>query len=105
MSTDEWDIFSRIEGLEEITLDLMEKGEAVEPNIKSLTENLREIDSLAMITMIMLYIKVAGDRPNSSRVIKDYLIDLLKEVGVGNTRINYMEKYMLRFCEKIEANR
>jgi uncharacterized DUF497 family protein len=47
--TPEWDIFKRIEGIEDIVLDLMVKTDKAEPTLKNIASKADETEKLVMI--------------------------------------------------------
>ncbi len=101
MSKPEWSIFDRLDELEGITLELMEKAETAEPTLKETTVSARDARILAIFALGTAFAVSAGDVQNP-RALKDGYISNLKQVGLSQKMLGVAEKVLIEMCKLIE---
>ncbi len=91
MDTPEWDIFSRIESLEQMN----RKFGTIEPA-------LGEVRLIAIWAFLMGFFNMFSDRPSRARAGKDELMLRFRQSGVSAQTLELLEKGMLTFCGELE---
>ena len=82
----EWGIFDRLDELEKITLELMEKTDTTEPTLKD-TAVLAEV---AFLLGVGFHIVEARD----SMLAKNVSMDILKAAGLSEGKLDAMDKLL-----------
>jgi len=101
MSTPEWSIFDRLDELENITLELMEKADTSEPTLKDTSTMARDAIILALFAFGAAFLESATDVQNP-RAQKDRYISSLKQVGLSPKMLEVTERVLIQMCELIE---
>ena len=103
MSTPEWDFFNRIEDLEQVTLELMEKADTSEPTLKKTSTRATDARVLAFFAFVTAFgaLAIATDVENP-RELKDNYIANLKQSGLSSKMLELVEKLLIETCELIE---
>lgn len=102
MSTPEFEIFKRVEELEDIALNLMEKTSNVEPSIKSLDKEHQETRKLVLATLLITYIDYATRNPTRCRAWKDKIMDMLNHIELDTHIKEIVEQAILIICNSAE---
>ena len=84
MEAPEWDVFKRIESLEELR-----------PTVGDLT-------IIAVDTFLLLFGWLAMEHRSGARAFKDRLIAIFEKGGLSKETLNSLQKFMLQVCEKAE---
>lgn len=102
MSTPEFDIFKRIEDLEGITLELMDKTQVTEPTLKSLAASITEINKLSNVMCLWIFMLTVHDDLSITRRSKDSAIGFLRRHGVEAERVELIEQTLNKFSDWAE---
>ncbi len=103
MSTPEWHIFDRLDDLEKITLELMDKADTTEPTLKSTFTIAKDSTVLTLFALATAFAAVASDVRNP-RALKDGYIASLKQAGLSPKMLELVEKLLIEMCKLIEKN-
>ena len=90
MSNGEWDIFGRIENLEQ--------------DIKAAKPTLEEATRVAVYAFELAFIALVRARPDQDRKLKDIIITDLKKLGLSLNTLNTLEQLMLKICDIAEKS-
>ncbi len=101
MSTSEWSIFDRLDELEEITLNIMEKTDSAEPRLKDTLITTRGTWMLAFNAYALAFLAGAVDAPNP-RALKDAAIDSFQHPELSPKTQEVIEEVLIKACEFIE---
>jgi hypothetical protein len=101
MTTHEWSIFDRLDEVEKITLEQMEKTDAIEPTLKNTATRAKDASLLAFFALGMGFMASAIDYPNP-RELKDRYIHALKRLGLSERALKITENVLIETCELIE---
>ena len=104
MSTPEWNIFGRIEELEDIALKLMEKADITEPTLKDMSTVARDARISAEFGFILGFDAYIHYAPKPIE-LKDKLIGVFKKQGLSREILDSLEKFMAATCEDVEKKR
>ena len=84
----EWDVFGRIEELEDITLEVMDKLKVAEPKVAGAAQTAYEGFTLALLALFLAFPIFAAHSSNP-RAQKDFYIGLLRKgkISIGSLPI------------------
>jgi len=88
----EWQFFSRIEELENIT-----KG------VEATEATARENRAILLLTFWLAFAAVFGHTADIARGSKDNIMSMLKGLGLSQQLLDALDKIMLKQCEIFEA--
>jgi hypothetical protein len=91
MSTAEWDIFARIENLEQ--------------DIKAAKPTVKDANIVSMFAFGLAFGAVAVRMPDQARGIKDSYLGYLKASGLSPKMLDILEQAMLEACDMAEKLR
>ena len=97
----EWNIFDRIDELENITLDLMEKTDTTKPELDIIAVRLKDAMILGTCATYFCHAitsKVIGQ----PRQVKDMMLNLLKEKELSEDILDILTNSLNMLCETIE---
>jgi len=101
MSKPEWHIFDRLDELENITLELMEKADTTEPSLKNTSARAHDASILALFALVTAFGAVASDVQNP-RALKDGYIVNLKRAGLSQKMLELAGNVLVQMCKLIE---
>jgi len=100
----EWSIFDRLDEVEKITLELMEKAGITEPTLKETSTKARDAIILAEYAFVLgAGFNIAHD-PHP-RVAKDASISLLKKAGLSQEILDGLDAFLIALCEAAEKGK
>jgi hypothetical protein len=101
MGIPEWSIFDRLDELEKITLEQMEKTDTIEPTLKNMAIVARDAIILARHALWFGFVhSVAFGR--NPRELKDSQLELLKKAGLSGEQLQWLEQAMILVCKLFE---
>lgn len=100
MSTPQWDIFRRIEDLEDLYLDQAGKVEAVEPTLKDISAQVSDATIMSRYGLLVSF--VVGSIDRDPREGKTVVIDFLKDAGLSDKQLESLNLSLSALCEMIE---
>ncbi|MFB0559179.1 MAG: hypothetical protein ACETVS_01410 [Dehalococcoidales bacterium] len=103
--TPEWNIFDRLDELEDITLKLMEKVDEAEPMLKNVASMLKDALIMGQVGIYFNFVSVARLVRRDYRKGRDIFIRNLKSQGLSKERLEEVEHTLTQFCERIEKKR
>ena len=98
----EWDIFDRLDELEDITLQLMEKTDKAEPALKDIASMLNDALIMGQAGVIFSFVVSARVAGHDYRKGKDLFIETLRSQGLSKERVKDVEDTLVRVCKFIE---
>ena len=101
MSTPEWGIFDRLDELEKIILEQMEKTDTIEPTLKDTSTTARDARILALNAYAWAFFASAIEALNP-RALKDTAIDSLRPAELSPKTREAVEEVLIKICELIE---
>ena len=102
----EWQLFDRIDELEDITLKLWEEADATGPTLKKTSSVARDSLIVARNAILLNFIEtvVRLSDSNRARKKKDMWLEILKRAGLSEETLNWLRKTMTRVCEVVEED-
>jgi len=97
----EWSIFDRLDEVEKITLEQMEKTDTIEPTLKNTATRAKDASLLAFVALGMGFMASAIDYPNP-RELKDHYIHALNRLDLSERALKIVENVLIKLCELIE---
>lgn len=98
----EWNIFDRLDELEDITLQLMEKTDKAEPVLKDIASMLNDALIMGKAGVFFSFVVSARVAGHDYRKGKDIFIETLRSQGLSKERVKDVEDTLVRFCKLIE---
>ena len=96
----EWSIFDRLDEVEKITLELMEKADTTEPTLKEASILLK--DAIILATYALYFHFVITSKGRDARKLKDGYIGVLKSAGLSKSSLESIHESLIKLCEAIE---
>ena len=96
----EWSVFDRLDELEKITLEQMEKTDTIEPTLKEVSRLLKDAIILATYALYFNFTITSKDR--DARKLKDGYISILKNTGLSKSSLESVHESLITLCEAIE---
>lgn len=100
-SISEWQLFNRIDELEKITLELMDKTESVEPTLKDTAALARAAFHTGLFGFILGF-SAASQNIKDRRKFKDEWVEYMKSQGVDKALVDHLHEWMLYICKQQE---
>ena len=100
----EWHLFDRLDELEKIILEQMEKTDTIEPALKNTVTTAKDASTIALFALGTGFMAIAQDFPNP-RALKDRYIRSLNGVGLSQRMSKIAENVLIEMCELIEKAR
>ena len=97
-------IFDRIDELENITLELMDKTSSVEPTLKSTSESANDAVKLAQLTFILQFSLFIRQNPDRAKRILDHWSGLLKALDVNEQIYKNLRSFMTELYGRQEKH-
>lgn len=101
----EFFIFDRVDELEKISLELLEKTESVEPELKKTNATAKDGLFIAVFAYTYAFISIVNQYPHLARKLKDNMLGHLKNVGLSAEGIEMVGKVMTVVCDAIEKSK
>jgi hypothetical protein len=97
--TPEWNIFDRLDELENITLDLMDKTVATEPTLRNTTNVATEALSLATVALVIAFTSASVSNPPITRRLRGICVRLLERQSVSKKTVENLASRMATISE------
>ena len=97
----EWHFFDRLNELEKIALELMEKTDTTEPSLKNATIRATDASIVALFALGSTFMVTASDVSNP-RALKDRYINALEQSGLSQRMLGIAKRFLIKMCELIE---
>ena len=98
----EWSIFNRIDELEKISLELMEKTETVEPALNDVAARAKDNLIVATYAYGFAFTSLALQNPQQARKRKDDMVNRFKRLGLSAERLKTLSETMTFICDSLE---
>lgn len=98
----EWSIFDRIDELENITLELMDKTEKAEPTLTKFVDSVTDAIVLASYGIWMTFI-LACEEASAPREGKNLILKQLKEQGLSEKSLQWLDGSLDNAAEAAET--
>ncbi len=106
MTTPEWNIFSRLEELEDITLKIMEKAETTAPTLNDIATTAKDARNLAIFGVAMSFVSFAlSAHLENPRKLKDSYIKGLKHLRLNQKLLEVVDSSLIEICELLEETK
>jgi len=99
----EWSIFDRLDELEDITLNLMEKADTTEPTLKETSTIARDARLLAEFAFILGFSAYIGDSSDNPIELKDKFTSVLKSQNLNEELFEAISSYMVNATKPFES--
>ena len=106
MGTPEWSIFDRLDELEKITLEQMEKADTIEPTLKNTATAAKDARNLALFSLAMSFMSFAlAAHLENPRKLKDSYIKGLKHLRLNQKLLEVVDSSLIEMCELLEETK
>lgn len=96
----EWGIFSRLDELENLTLELMGKTETTEPTLQRINTKLKDADILARMAFMLAFTHWSTQiEVQNIRKRRDVWLKYLKKLGLTPESLEWTNRIMTIACE------
>ena len=98
-SIPEWSIFERLDELETITLNLMDKTEFAEPTLQNIGVTLKDANVMAKYALLLAFGHLAAvGNPEYAEHLRDSFLQHLKSMGLSPASIEWSKEMMTYYC-------
>jgi len=102
MNSPEFFLFDRIDELEKISLELIEKTDTVEPVLKDTATMAKDNLIVATYAYVFAFTALALRNPRGTRKQKDEMLNRFKRLGMSAKRLETLSEAMTVVCNVVE---